>query len=324
VAFIERLSCLKIPYDAVEDRLSDMASDGEVVADEVCANCSKAAVDNIKLKICTACKLVKYCSVDCQKNHRPQHKKACKKRAAEIRDDQLFSQPDGTHYGECPICCLPLPLDETKRSINTCCCKYICRGCDFANQRREIEQGIKPRCTYCREPLPESKEEQTYTKRVEANDPKALYEIGFMCRNEGDYSRAFQYFTKAAGLGDIESHFELSVLYRKEQGVEKDEKKEIYHLEEAAIGGHPGARHNLGCIEHEKGRIDRSFQHWIIAAKLGYDESLAMVKEGFTKGLASKEEFEVALRGHQAAVDATKSDQREEAYAFYKQTGLYY
>jgi len=31
---------------------------------------------------------------------------------AEIKDDKLFTQPDGTHLGECPICCLPLPLDQ--------------------------------------------------------------------------------------------------------------------------------------------------------------------------------------------------------------------
>ena len=32
-----------------------------------CASCGKAAVDDVKLKKC-ACDLVKYCSVDCQKN----------------------------------------------------------------------------------------------------------------------------------------------------------------------------------------------------------------------------------------------------------------
>ena len=91
-----------------------MCADSETlpqIIDEVCASCGKAAVDNITLKICTACKLVKYCSVECQKNHRPQHKKACKKRMAEIRDDRLFQQPDECCLGECPICCLPLPLD---------------------------------------------------------------------------------------------------------------------------------------------------------------------------------------------------------------------
>src|SRR6056300_1603248 len=97
--------------------------------EEVCASCGKAAVNNVKLKLCTACKLVKYCSVECQKNHRPQHKKACKKRMAEIRDDRLFTQPDETYLGECPICCIPLPLDASKYGLYSCCCKLICIGC---------------------------------------------------------------------------------------------------------------------------------------------------------------------------------------------------
>ncbi len=74
--------------DAATMSSKEQVNNDEV--EEVCANCGKAAVDDIKLKICTACKLVKYCSVDCQKNHRPKHKKACKKRVAEIRDDKLF------------------------------------------------------------------------------------------------------------------------------------------------------------------------------------------------------------------------------------------
>jgi DNA-binding GntR family transcriptional regulator len=38
----------------------------------------------------------------------------------------------------------------------------------------------------------------------------------------------------------------------------------------------------------------------------------------------SKEDYAAALRGHQAAVDATKSKQREEAYTFIKRHGLEY
>ncbi len=139
--------------------------------------------------------------------------------------------------------------------------------------------------------------------------------------SEGDYEGAFQYYTKAAQLGDIEVHWNLAGLYGEGQGVEKDEKKAVYHLEEAAIGGHPSARHNLGCEEKEKGRIDRALKHWIIAANLGHDEALAMVKQGFQIGDVSKEEYASSLRGHQAAVDATKSTQREEAEKA-KQEGL--
>jgi TPR repeat protein len=96
-------------------------------------------------------------------------------------------------------------------------------------------------------------------------------------------------------------------------GVEEDEKKKMFHLEEAAIGGHPIARYNLGCIEGRKGRIERAIKHWIIAANLGYDASIQMLREGYAEGAISKENFAVALRAHQAAVDATKSPQREAA-----------
>src|SRR6056300_215076 len=97
-----------------------------------CASCGKAEVDDVKLKKC-GCKLVRYCSVECQKNHRSLHKKACKKRVAEIRDDRLFAQPDESYLGECPLCCLPLPLEMKKSSINSCCSKITCNGCEYAN-----------------------------------------------------------------------------------------------------------------------------------------------------------------------------------------------
>ncbi len=284
-----------------------------------CACCGKPADDDIKLKICTACKLVKYCSVECQKNHRPKHKKACKKKAAELRDDKLFTQPDESFLGECPICCLPLPIDLNKSGVNSCCCKWICNGCKLANKKREWEQGLEPRCVYCREPMPKTQEEadQNFMKRAKANDPIALFNMGSKCRKEGDSEGTVQYWTKAAELGDSESHFNLSLIYAMGEGVEKDKKKQIYHLEEAAIGGHPWARFNLGAHEERAGRYDRAIKYWFIASSLGFDRALNAVKKCFQNGDASKEDYEAALRGHQAAVDATKSKQREEAYAFY-------
>ena len=57
-------------------------------ASDVCANCGKAGGgDGIKLKNCTACFLVKYCSVDCQKRNHKAHKNACCKRSAVLKDE---------------------------------------------------------------------------------------------------------------------------------------------------------------------------------------------------------------------------------------------
>ena len=285
-----------------------------------CASCGKTEVDDVKLKICTACKLVKYCSVECQKNHRSQHKRACKKRAREIREGELFRQPDESFLGECPICCLPIPLDQSKFSINTCCSKRICKGCEYATMLRDEEEGLEERCPYCREPVPDTQEEcdQNTIKRVKANDPLALCETAKKCDDEGDYEGSIQYYAKAAALGYAEAHFNLSCMYDEGRGVEKDNKKRVYHLEEAAIGGHHLARYNLGCVENASRRIDRAAKHFIIAANLGYDHALEHVKEGFQMGIVSKGDFEMALRGHQAAVDETKSQQRDAAAEYYK------
>ncbi len=106
-------------------------------------------------------------------------------------------------------------------------------------------------------------------------------------------------------------------MYHEGKGVEKDPKKEVYHLEIAAIAGHAKARFNLGNHEGRNKRYEKALKHFIIAAKQGHDDALERVKEGFRSELVSKEDFEAALRGHQAAVDATKSTQREEANAFY-------
>jgi len=295
-------------------------TDVAVAADIMCcASCGIAGVDDVKLMDCNGgCDLVKYCSDVCQENHKEQHGEQCKKRLAEIRDRDLFTLPDGSCYGECPICCLPLPIN-VKNVFMSCCSKWICRGCNIANQKREHEAGLENRCAFCREPFPKSEEEagKKAMKRIKKNCPAAMTEMGKRRRNEGDYKTALEYFTKAAELGDADAHFNLSVAYWQGQGVENDMKKEVYHLEEAAIGGHPHARHNLGCEELDNGRYERAKKHFIIAANLGYQDSLNELREGYANGHASKEDYAGALRAYQAAAEAAKSPEREAAEAYY-------
>jgi tetratricopeptide (TPR) repeat protein len=286
----------------------------EPLSDEVCASCGIAAIDNITLKKC-ACNLVKYCCVDCQKNHRPRHEEECMKRKAELHDKELFTQPESSYLGECPICCLPVPLDPAKSTLTSCCCKTICNGCAYANMKREREQGLEPRCVYCREPLPKSQKE--YNKRVmnriKKNDPVAMTAMGKRSKEEGDYGKAFEYYTKAVELGDVDAHVGLGSMYYQGNGVEKDMAKAVHHWEQAAIGGHPQARAGLATHEMRNNRPDRAAKHFIIAANLGEDLLLKPIKELFVRGAVSKEEYAAALRGCQAAVDATKSAEREEA-----------
>jgi TPR repeat protein len=153
-------------------------------------------------------------------------------------------------------------------------------------------------------------------KRVKANDPAAMVNMGLCLCEEGDHERAFEYLTKAAELGDMKAHNQLGVMYDRGEGVEMDEGKAVYYWEKAAIIGDPDARHNLGYHEERNGKVDRAVKHFIIAAKLGHIKSMTALWWHYPKGNISKKDLDATLRAHQAAVDAMKSPQREAAAAF--------
>ncbi len=150
-------------------------------------------------------------------------------------------------------------------------------------------------------------------KRIKANDPAASCFMGLKCYHKGDYDSAFEYFTKAAELGDLEAHNRLGYMYEMERGAEKDEKKAVHHFEKAAIGGHPYARHNLAVIEGRNGNTERSVQHFIIAANLGDEDSMKELWRQYSEGNISKEDLDATLRTHHAAVNEMKSAHRDAA-----------
>ena len=230
-----------------------------------CAACGKEECGDItKLKACTACNLVKYCSRDCQIAHRKQHKKACKKRAAELHDEKLFADPPPPE--ECPICLLPLPnLHET------CCGKQICHGCIYAMS--EEGKGI---CAFCRAPQANSDEEtmKQIKKLTERGNAEAFYLLAG-CYYNGtmgmpqDDQKANELYLKSGGLGCTRAYYNLGVSYHKGRGVESDTKKAKYYFELAAMKGHIKARHNVGVLEFEAADYQRAKKHFIIAAKAG-------------------------------------------------------
>ena len=300
-----------------------MSSDTEEVNEEepCCASCGITQGDGTTLMKCTACHLVRYCSDECEELHRPEHEETCKKRAAELRDELLFKQPESTHFGDCPICCLPVSLDTKKNIAYNCCSKSICKGCAVANWMGQFEMRREIfLCPFCREPAPETEEERDKRrmKRIEANDPVAMRQEGMEQHCKGEYGGAFEYFTKASELGDLEAHFKLALAYQLGRGVEEDNGKSTYHMEEAAIGGHPHARYGLGLLEVKNGNIARAVKHWIIAATQGEHESIKTLMDTFKRGFVEKDELASALRAHKAAVDATKSPEREAAEEFYR------
>eukprot|EP00985_Skeletonema_marinoi_P007128 scaffold3120_cov219-Skeletonema_marinoi.AAC.11 len=264
-----------------------------------CASCGIAEVDDIKLTTCDAnCKLVRCCSDKCQRDHNPQHKEECKK----FSDEVLFAQPESTHFGDCPICFLPLAIDgNTGAKLIAGANMSILSAPSTSNKGRI-------RCEY--------------NEKSEVDDPVAMQQMGIRRYSEGYYGSAFGYLNKAAIVGDASAHSQLALMYMNGHGVEMDRKKAVYHLEEAAIAGHPTARFSLGSIEWNIGRKKRAMKHYIIAANQGHNKSMGKLKQGYLRGVVSKDDFDAALRAHQAAVDATKSPEREAAAEIAKQETL--
>jgi TPR repeat protein len=150
-------------------------------------------------------------------------------------------------------------------------------------------------------------------KRIKANDPAAMCQMGGRCSDEGDYDSAFEYWTKAAELGNAVAHYQLGIMYEDGEGVEKDEEKAVFHFEKAAICGHPRARYNLACYEGGNGNAIRAARHLIIAANLGDEYSMKALWGAFKHGDITKDDLDATLRSHQDALNAMKSAQRDAA-----------
>ncbi|EJK44099.1 hypothetical protein THAOC_37392, partial [Thalassiosira oceanica] len=284
---------------------------------EVCANCGKQGSDTVKLKNCTSCRLVKYCGVDCQRAHRKQHKRACKQRAAELKDEQLYSQGHERPEGDfCTICTLPIPVPmDEHATLNLCCMKQICNGCNVAAQKRGMHD-----CPFCRTPLPKNDADTLamIQARVAKKDPAAIYFLGNdysdgKCGLQKDMQKAVELWTEAAELGSIKALHNLGLAHVTGRGAKQDKAKGINFWSKAAMQGDAFARHNLGFYERKEGNHERAVRHYLISAKMGYEHSLESIKETFMAGHATKEQYAEALKGYQDAVEETKSYERDEA-----------
>merc|ERR1712032_58787 len=100
-------------------------------------------------------------------------------------DEELFGSGHESYLGDCPICILPLPLDQTHRSIMTCCMKEICKGCSLASEKADAKAGREEIvCAFCRAPVPEEGPDGNEVsvaqvkKRVEVGDASAMGMMG--------------------------------------------------------------------------------------------------------------------------------------------------
>ena len=307
--------------DKLPANMSAVDADYEVT---ICANCGKGEEESIKLKACTACKMVKYCSRDCQIAHRPQHKKECKRRAAKLHDEKLFKQPPPL-FGDCPICFVRLPTFDSGRKYMACCGKEICSGCvhtpQYDDQGNEVDNQ---KCSFCRTPFPSTEEAaaKTLNKRAEEyGDARAMYKIALQYKKGSnecpqDYTKALELYHRTVELGfACGPYHNIGYAYYLGLGVEVDKKKATHYWELAAVAGSVQSRYNLGSMEVIVGNFDRALKHYMIAAKDGSSDAVGGIKDLYSNEFATKDDYTKALHAYQVYLGEIKSDQRDKAAA---------
>jgi len=130
-----------------------------------------------------------------------------------------------------------------------------------------------------------------------------------------DIAKANELYLRAGQLGNAEAYYNLGNSYRNGRGVEMDKKKAKHFYELAAVAGDVYARHNLAILEGQAGNVHRSFKHFLLSARAGDKDSFDWVKEAFTKGVVTKDEYANTLRAYQSRQDEMKSEDRDKAEA---------
>jgi TPR repeat protein len=279
----------------------------------------------------------KYCNAKCQKNHWPKHKKECKQRAAELRDEAPFKDPPAKE--DCPICFLPMPVKliccaslppATLRSVPICdfakankglaamdtevyypCCgKSICKGCVHS-----FHVSGNRKCPFCnadRGGKTDEEDVEELMKRVEANDPASICMLA-SCYYHGrdgfqeDHTKSMELFNRAAELGYSKAHNPLGKLYY-EVGYLKKSK---FHLEAAAMAGNEVARYNAGCTEANSGNVERAVKHWTIAASAGESFAMHNLRICFENGHISRESIDSTLTAYNSSCAEMRSESRD-------------
>jgi hypothetical protein len=232
-------------------------------------------------------------------------------------DDSLFDTPPP--MPDCPICFLPLPIEDDAYSNKPCCGKTICSGCEQAHWETVETENT---CPFCRKPESRPMHETIALrkKRMELNDAEntfclgCFYDKGLNGLPKDPY-KAHQLYVRAAELGSPRACTNAAKGYKIGDVAEKDKAKAMYYLEKGAKLGQVKARHSLGDIAAHNGEWDLAHRHYKISACAGFQDSLDQIAESYKAGMIGKEVYADCLRASQQTKAEAWSKDRAKAAA---------
>ena len=277
-----------------------MTSTAPMSTTDRCAACDRVSAN---LKTCSACKMAKYCGVECQRKHRSAHREACEK-------TRLFRDPPAPK--DCIVCSIMLP--EKDHRYFPCCGKTVCHGCLV-----QLHEHGHETCPFCRRQVGTPEEEfEKLKSRADQGDAIAIGAIGLLYEKGGfgveqNMEMAIQLISRAARLGRPECHYKLGIMFKQGQGVEQDQDKYYYHMKESAILGNAAARFLLATLNWERGKRSQAMTHLRIAVKNGSKDALDMIEELVQLKWVGTNEYESAKLAYHEYTVRVGSDARNRA-----------
>lgn len=231
---------------------------------------------------------------------------------------------------DCPVCMDMLPTDNRKIEYMACCGKLLCQACSLDYATNSIERGVDAdtfsRCVFCRQNRPNRSEMVALLEAAsEKRDGHAIYllALGYEYGQYDlpiNYQKAVELYHQATKLGNANAAHTLGSSYMKGDIVSMDKKKAKRLLCRAAKGGSVGSLHQLGCMKFKEmqngGEKSSDFlSYLIVAAELGWKDSIDQLKLFHDYGLVSRDEYECTLRKYLDAVKKEQTPSRDKTVA---------
>ena len=224
-----------------------------------------------------------------------------------------------TEREECPICLIPLPINENEIRFKICCGKCICNGCDYKQQMNDKKKGIQKhemKCAFCCQPQ-STNTNKALKKLMKRKNPTAFITMSYQyLQGEGVFqsnTKSLELLICAAELGKADAYGMIASSYEHGIAVELNMSKALEFYEVAAKKGSIPAHRWIAEIQNRNGNVDEGIKHYKVVACAGDKEAMDALMKCYKHELVTKEDLSQTLRVYQASSNAMKSKDRDDA-----------
>ena len=226
-----------------------------------------------------------------------------------------------TEREECPICLIPLPLEENEIRFKICCGKCICKGCMYKHILTEMKKGVprhKIKCAFCCQPE-STNTNKALKKLMKRKNPTAFITMSYQYLQGEEVfqsnTKSLEMLIRAAELGYADAFGVIASSYEHGIAVELNMSKALEFYEVAAKKGSIPAHRWIAEIQNRNGNVDEGIKHYKVAASAGCQESMDALMKCYKHELVTKEDLAQTLYVYQASSNAMKSKDRDDAPA---------